>query len=83
MPGRHANGDYQQNARRALRREILWLDGFILLLAVSMFLPAGRLGWVQGRVFLGTYLARMLHNELAGYKEYANRVRYWLVPGIW
>ena len=26
---------------------------------------------------------RMLHEELPGYREYANRVRYRLVPGIW
>lgn len=26
---------------------------------------------------------RTLHNELAGYKEYASRVRYRLVPGLW
>jgi len=26
---------------------------------------------------------RTLHNELAGYKEYAKRVRYRLVPGVW
>jgi protein-S-isoprenylcysteine O-methyltransferase Ste14 len=26
---------------------------------------------------------RMLQNELAGYKDYAGRVRYRLIPGIW
>lgn len=26
---------------------------------------------------------RMLHNELEGYKEYAQRVRYRLFPGVW
>jgi protein-S-isoprenylcysteine O-methyltransferase Ste14 len=26
---------------------------------------------------------RMLHNGLAGYKEYAGRVRYRLLPGVW
>ncbi len=26
---------------------------------------------------------RTLHNELAGYQEYASRVRYRLVPGLW
>jgi protein-S-isoprenylcysteine O-methyltransferase Ste14 len=26
---------------------------------------------------------RMLQNELAGYKEYASRGRYRLIPGIW
>jgi protein-S-isoprenylcysteine O-methyltransferase Ste14 len=26
---------------------------------------------------------RMLHEELPGYREYASRVRYRLVPGIW
>jgi protein-S-isoprenylcysteine O-methyltransferase Ste14 len=26
---------------------------------------------------------RMLQNGLAGYREYATRVRYRLIPGIW
>jgi protein-S-isoprenylcysteine O-methyltransferase Ste14 len=26
---------------------------------------------------------RMLRDELAGYAEYAQRVRYRLVPGVW
>jgi protein-S-isoprenylcysteine O-methyltransferase Ste14 len=26
---------------------------------------------------------RTLHNELSGYKEYAQRVRYRLIPGVW
>jgi hypothetical protein len=26
---------------------------------------------------------RTLQNELPGYKEYAQRVRYKLVPGVW
>jgi protein-S-isoprenylcysteine O-methyltransferase Ste14 len=47
-------------AQRALRRGLLWFGGFILLLAVSMFLPAGRLDWVQGWVFLAAYTAMMV-----------------------
>ena len=47
----------QQIAVRALRRGTLWLGGFILLLAVSMFLPAGELAWVPGWVFLAAYTA--------------------------
>jgi protein-S-isoprenylcysteine O-methyltransferase Ste14 len=26
---------------------------------------------------------RMLQRELAGYKEYAGRIRYRLIPGVW
>jgi protein-S-isoprenylcysteine O-methyltransferase Ste14 len=26
---------------------------------------------------------RVLHDELAGYREYAERVRYRLLPGVW
>ena len=32
----------------------------MLLLAVSMFLPAGRLGWAEGWAFLVTYLVLMI-----------------------
>ena len=56
--GKRDNDDSgQQNAKRALHPGTLWLVGFMLLLAMSMFLPAGQLGWVQGWAFLGTYLA--------------------------
>jgi protein-S-isoprenylcysteine O-methyltransferase Ste14 len=58
MPDGHPDGDdrQQQNARRALHRGFLWFVGYMLLLAVSMFLPAGRLGWTEGWAFLVTYL---------------------------
>jgi protein-S-isoprenylcysteine O-methyltransferase Ste14 len=49
----------QQTARRALRRGMLWLGGFIVLLAVSMFLPAGQLGWIEGWVFLVVFTVMM------------------------
>jgi protein-S-isoprenylcysteine O-methyltransferase Ste14 len=26
---------------------------------------------------------RFLQDELAGYRDYANRVRYRLIPGVW
>jgi protein-S-isoprenylcysteine O-methyltransferase Ste14 len=26
---------------------------------------------------------KTLHNELPGYKEYAEKVRYRLIPGVW
>jgi protein-S-isoprenylcysteine O-methyltransferase Ste14 len=35
-------------------------------------------------LFIRTTLEdRTLQNELDGYKEYAGRVRYRLIPGIW
>ncbi len=46
----------QPTAKRALRRGILSLGGFVLLMALSMFWPAGQLGWMRGWVFLVTYL---------------------------
>jgi protein-S-isoprenylcysteine O-methyltransferase Ste14 len=26
---------------------------------------------------------QMLQNELPGYEEYAQRLTYWLIPGVW
>ncbi|MEW5814649.1 MAG: isoprenylcysteine carboxylmethyltransferase family protein [Spirochaetota bacterium] len=44
-------------------------------------IPGGLIG---GLFVLRTALEdRMLHEELAGYREYAAQVRYRLVPGIW
>lgn len=46
-----------QAAKRALRRGMLLFSGYILLMAVLMFWPAGGLGWVRGWVFLVIYVA--------------------------
>ena len=66
------------------------------LYAVSFFLVVGMalaLGsyWALIPVAVGTVVIlvrtvledRTLQSELAGYKDYASRVRYRLVPGIW
>jgi protein-S-isoprenylcysteine O-methyltransferase Ste14 len=35
-------------------------------------------------LFVRTYLEdRTLHDELPGYREYAQRTRYRLLPGVW
>jgi len=55
--GHHGGDDRgQQDVKRALRRGALSLGGFILLLAICLFLPAGSLAWLPGWVFLATYL---------------------------
>ena len=66
------------------------------LYAVSFFVVAGialALGsfWALIPVAVGSLVLvvrtvledRMLQNELPGYKEYASRVRYRLIPGVW
>ncbi len=41
-------------------------------------------GLIAGLFVIRTELEdRMLHEELAGYREYASQVRYRLIPGIW
>jgi len=45
------------------------------------FIPAG--AGVLGLVVRTALEDRMLQRELEGYAEYARRVRYRLVPGIW
>ncbi len=39
--------------------------------------------WVPGASFATTIEDRMLQDELAGYADYAAKVRYRLIPGIW
>jgi protein-S-isoprenylcysteine O-methyltransferase Ste14 len=52
------NNDRQQPiAKLPRRRMTLWVVGLVCFLAVSLFWPAGRLGWVQGWLFLLTYVA--------------------------
>jgi protein-S-isoprenylcysteine O-methyltransferase Ste14 len=39
--------------------------------------------WVPGAISATKIEDRMLHDELAGYADYAAKVRYRLIPGIW
>ena len=39
--------------------------------------------WVAGMAPRAVGEERMLHRELSGYDEYARRVRFRLIPGIW
>ncbi|MGA2796555.1 MAG: isoprenylcysteine carboxylmethyltransferase family protein [Thermoguttaceae bacterium] len=57
MSEAHPEIDYHhsQTAKHALRRGILWSDGFILLIAFSI-LSTGRLGWMRGWIFLAVYI---------------------------
>jgi protein-S-isoprenylcysteine O-methyltransferase Ste14 len=54
MPSTRPDGDERDKpaARRAVRRGMLGMAGYLLVLAASMFLPAGRLGWTRGWAFL-------------------------------
>jgi protein-S-isoprenylcysteine O-methyltransferase Ste14 len=45
----------RRTAKPPLGRVILWLAGIVLFMAATMFLPAGKLGWLRGWVFLVTY----------------------------
>ncbi len=62
MPDEHRdrNDREQPAAEHALRCGLRSLAGFMAVLAVSMFLPAGRLGWTRGWLFFATYLAAMV-----------------------
>jgi protein-S-isoprenylcysteine O-methyltransferase Ste14 len=45
------------------------------------YVPAGLVALLF--VFRASHEDRVLHNELAGYAEYARRTRYRMVPGLW
>ena len=60
----------------------------LMMLAVPLALgslwsqiPAGIC--VLGVLIRTVFEDRMLHKELDGYQEYAQRVRYRLLPGVW
>lgn len=69
-------------------RHPLYLASLILIIGTPLALnsywaliPAG-----VGTIVLGVRTAwedRLLYEELEGYKEYASRVRYRLIPGVW
>ena len=61
---------------------ILWMSAIPLIVgSLYAFVPVALYGALM---VLRTHLEdRTLHEELAGYPEYAERVRYRLLPGIW
>jgi protein-S-isoprenylcysteine O-methyltransferase Ste14 len=61
---------------------ILWMSAVPLIVgSLYAFVPVALYGALM---ILRTHLEdRTLHEELAGYPEYAERVRYRLLPGIW
>jgi protein-S-isoprenylcysteine O-methyltransferase Ste14 len=77
-----ADGPYRIVRHPMYAGVILWLVGAALMLgswwgvaAVPLIVAA--LGWRA----VGE--ERMLRRELTGYDEYAKRVRYRLIPGVW
>lgn len=61
---------------------ILWVSAVPLIVgSLYAFVPVAL---YSALMILRTHLEdRTLHEELAGYPEYAERVRYRLLPGIW
>lgn len=61
---------------------ILWMSAIPLIVgSLYAFVPVALYGALM---VLRTHLEdRTLHEELAGYPEYAERVRYRLLPGVW
>jgi len=72
----------------AIVRHPLYAFSFFVCLGMPLalcsywaFIPAG-LGYLT--IIVRTAMEdRLLHNELAGYRDYAARVRYRLIPGVW
>lgn len=65
-----------------------YLGGLMSLLATP-FLLASYWGFLPAAVYMGVMLLRTaledrtLQEELGGYREYSQRTRYRLIPGIW
>jgi protein-S-isoprenylcysteine O-methyltransferase Ste14 len=65
-----------------------YAGGLAAFLAIPLFLDS-RYAWLPMLLFVGATVLRTsledrtLQQELPGYKEYAQKVRYRLLPGIW
>lgn len=72
----------------------------VLLVGILVFVPAGKLSFINGWIFMsilfvpmffaGFIIAKrirgeekLLENELEGYKEYKEKVKYRLIPFVW
>lgn len=72
----------------AIVRHPLYIFGIFLMAGMALALGSY---WALVPVAAGSIVIvvrtvledRMLQNELEGYKEYASRVRYRLIPGVW
>ncbi len=72
----------------AIVRHPLYLGGLIMFIGIPLALGSY---WALIPTAVGTLIIivrivledRTLQEELAGYKEYAARVRYRLIPGVW
>jgi len=51
-----SGGEPPHSKKSALRRGFVSFAAFVLVMAGSMFLGAGRLDWTPGWAFLGVYL---------------------------
>jgi protein-S-isoprenylcysteine O-methyltransferase Ste14 len=60
---------------------VLVLSTAIALGSWWALIPSGLIGALFA--FRTLLEDRMLHEELTGYQEYAARVRYRLLPGVW
>jgi protein-S-isoprenylcysteine O-methyltransferase Ste14 len=72
----------------AIVRHPLYGAGFIMFCGVPLALGSFRalipVGIASLCIVVRTVLEdRMLQNELEGYRDYARRVRYRLIPGVW
>ncbi len=72
----------------AIVRHPLYVAAFFLFMGIPLALGSFRalIPALVGSAVLVVRTAfedHMLQNELEGYKEYAGRVRYRLIPGVW
>ncbi len=65
-----------------------YVGWYIMMVGLAVALGSLR-GFIPAAILLALMLVRTaledrtLREELAGYREYAERVRYRLIPGIW
>jgi protein-S-isoprenylcysteine O-methyltransferase Ste14 len=76
------NGPYSFVRHPGYLGVLFWLPSLAIVLgSLWGLIPAGL---AMAAIIIRTYLEdKMLQNELPGYTEYSQKVRYRLVPGIW
>jgi protein-S-isoprenylcysteine O-methyltransferase Ste14 len=85
-------GNVMNNMKKVLSR-FLQVVLQVMLFAVLLFVSAGKIewlwAWIPSAIMAILFIIRTaledktLQNELEGYKEYAQKVQYRLMPGIW
>jgi FtsH-binding integral membrane protein len=85
------------NNRKDILKRMVQVFALLIFTAALLFVSANNFVWIWGWIYIIIYLAYIIINasilpqeliaerdkELEGYKDFTEKTRYRLIPGIW